>query len=321
MMNKILTKSVKKLSLISIVAAAIVVLATIFTAIFGVNTSATVSDNKTLTLKVSAFYYETKLDEIKTVCETEFDKQGVNALYCYDAAMSGDECELMFVFNKDTNLTATMTALETTFAADEYDSAFISLEQGNEVVTSAIPAVAIIRAAVAVLVLSIFAFIYVAIRHGLENGIVVGVSAFAACLLTTALVLLVRIPVTASVVYACAIAALMTTALLVFSLGKLRADETENSVEEKVVAAVAVRETLGFAIALAGALVLVGAIATWPVRWFALCALVALAVTVATVLFVAPAVQFVLLNKKAQEEAGRTKSGYVGAKKAEEKAE
>ena len=127
-----------------------------------------------------------------------------------------------------------------------------------------------------------------------------------------------RIPVTASVVYACALAALMTTSLVLFSLNKLRANESDASVEEKVVASVAVNETLVFTAVLGGALVLVGAIATWPVRWFALCALVALLSAAAVALFAAPALQFVLLDKKAKEEAGRTKSGYVGAKKAEE---
>lgn len=318
MMNKLVTKSTKKLGLVSIVMSAIVVLAALFTIIFGVNTAATVSDNQTLTVKISAFYYQTKLDDIKDVCETEFDNQNVNVLYSYDAIMTGDECEVMYVFDKDADLSAARTALEATFATEAYENAFISLEQGNEVVQSAIPTAAIVRAAIAVLVFAILAFIYVAIRHGLLNGIVAGGATFAATLMATAIVLLVRIPVTASVVYACALAALMTSALVLFSLNKLRANETDASVEEKVVSSVAVKETLGFTAALGVALVLVGAIATWPVRWFALCALVALVVAAAVALFFAPALQFVLLDKKAKEEAGRTKSGYVGAKKAEE---
>ncbi len=318
MMNKLVTKSTKKLGLVSIVMSAIVVLAALFTIIFGVNTAATISDNQTLTVKISAFYYQTKLDDIKDVCETEFDNQNVNVLYSYDAIMTGDECEVMYVFDKDADLSAVKTALETTFAGTDYESAFISLEQGNEVVQSAIPTVAIVRAAVAVLVFAILAFIYVAIRHGLLNGIVAGGAAFAATLVATAIVLLVRIPVTASVVYACALAALMAASLVLFSLNKFRANETDASVEEKVASSVAVKETLGFTVALGGALVLVGAIATWPVRWFAICALVALVVAAAVALFFAPALQFVLLDKKAKEGAGRTKSGYVGAKKAEE---
>ncbi len=318
MMNKLVAKSTKKLGLVAIVMSAIVALAALFTIIFGVNTAATIGDNQTLTVKMSAFYYQSKLDDVKDVCENEFDNQGLNVLYSYDSLMNGDECEVMYVFDKDADISAAKAALETTFATDAYDSAFISLEQGNEVVQSAVPAVAIVRAAVAVLVFAILAFIYVAIRHGLLNGIVAGGAAFAATLVATAIVLLVRIPVTASVVYACALAALMTTSLVLFSLNKLRANESDASVEEKVVASVAVNETLVFTAVLGGALVLVGAIATWPVRWFALCALVALLSAAAVALFAAPALQFVLLDKKAKEEAGRTKSGYVGAKKAEE---
>ena len=318
MMNNLLKKSVKKVGLLSIVMAAIVVLAAVLTIVFGVNTAATISDNKTLTVKMSSYYYnnETQREKIETACETAFE--GLNVEYQYKSLMSGDECEIMYVFDKDVDLIAAKTALVVAFSAAEYESAFLSVEQAQEVVKSAVPAVAIVRAAVAVLVFAILAFIYVAVRHGWQNGVVAAVAVLLSCILSAAVILLVRIPVTSSVIYACAVAPLLVTVFVLLGLNKLKADETDASVEEKVVSAIAQKETLGFTIGLGVALVLVGAIATWAVRWFALCALIALLVAAATALFAVPAMQLPLLEKKAREDASRSKSGYVGAKKTEE---
>jgi preprotein translocase subunit SecF len=319
MMTKLLTKTTKKLTLLCLVMTLLVALSVVFTAIFGINTAARISDQTTVNVKMSAVYYrdDTKREAVEKVCEDVFKAQKLNVWYVYNSQMSGDECELMYVFSEKANVAEAKVALEQAFAADAYDGAFISVETGKEVVKTVIAPVTLIRAAIAVVVFAIFAFIYTWITYGWSNAIVTVSSIVLSCLLTAALILLVRIPVTVSAVYVCVIAAMLAGVLVSFNINKIRADETDSSIEEKVIKAVAVKEIFATAILLGGALVLVGAIATWAVRRFALCALIGVLVSAAVALFVAPALQLPLLEKQAKADAERTKYGYVGAKKAE----
>ena len=319
MMTKLLTKTTKKLTLLCLVMTLIVALSVVFTAIFGINTAARISDQTTVNVKMSAVYYrdDTKREAVENLCEKTFKDHKLNVCYVYNSQMSGDECELMYVFDEKADVTAAKAALEKAFEADAYDGAFISVETGKETVKAVIAPVTIIRAAIAVVVFAILAFVYAWIRYGWTNAVVTVGSIALSCLLTAALILLVRIPVTVSAVYVCAIAAMLAGVLVSISVNKIRADETADSVEEKIVKAVAAKEILATAIVLGGALVLVGAIATWAVRWFALCALIGVVVSSAVALFVAPALQLPLLERQAKADAERTKYGYVGAKKAE----
>ncbi len=324
MMNKLLTKTTKKLTLLCLVMVVIVALATVFTAIFGVNTATRMNDQTTVTVKMSAFYYrdETKREAVEKVCENAF--KDLDVKYVYESQMSGDDCELMYVFDKDANVETAKEALKTAFAAKNqdgtlvYDGAFITVESAKETVQTVIAPATIVRTAVAVVAFAVLAFVYTWIRRGLWNAITTAAGIAATAIMTVALILLVRIPVTATVLYACVVAPLFAAVFAILGVNNLVADESADSVEEKIVNAVAVKETLATVAVLGGALVLVGAIATWAVRWFALCSLIGLLVSAAVVLFVVPALQLPLLDKQAKLAAERNKSGYVGAKKANE---
>ncbi len=316
MMNKLLTKTTKKLSLLCLVMVVIVALATVFTAIFGVNAATRMSDQTTVTVKMSAVYYrdESKREKVEEVCEDAF--KDLDVKYVYESQMSGDDCELMYVLDKDANVEEATKALKTAFADAAYDGAFIMIESAKETVQTVIAPATIVRAAVAVVAFAALAFAYTWIRRGLVHAITTVSGILLTAVVTVALILLVRIPVTASVLYACAVAPLLAAVFAILGVNKLVADETDAGVEEKVVNAVAEKETLATVAVLGGALVLVGAIATWAVRWFALCSLIGLLVSAAVTLFVVPALQLPLLDRQAKLAASRNKSGYVGAKKA-----
>lgn len=322
MMNKLLTKTTKKLTLLCLAMTLIVALAAVFTGVFGVNTAATIGDQTTVTVKMSAVYYrnESKREGVMEVCEKAFEDAKLDVLYVYNSEMTGDECELMYVFDADANaesVAQAKAALETKFADAQYDGAFLAVEQGKETIASAVPTVNIIRAAVAVVAFAALAFVYTWITHGLQNSIAAVLSVVLSCVMTAAIVLLVRIPVTSSILYVCVLAAMLTSALVMIGLNKLRGDESKDNLDEKVVRAIAVKETVVAVAVLGVALVLMGAIATWAVRWFALCGLIGLLVSAAMALFVMPAIQLPLLEKEAKADAERTKHGYVGAKKTE----
>lgn len=317
MMNKLLTKMTKKLPLLCLVMTLIVALTAIFTAVFGVNTAARISDQTTVTVKMSAVYYrsESKRESVESVCEQVFEDANLDVMYVYNSAMSGDECELMYVFAADANVADAVDALKTQFAGEAYDGAFLAVEQGKETVKSAVSAVSIIRAAIAVVAFAALVFVYTWIVHGLQNAFVAVATVLLTVVMTAATILLVRIPVTSSVIYVCALAAMLASTFVMVGLNKLRYDESQDELAEKVVRAVAAKEIVMTAAMLGVALVLVGALATWGVRYFALCSLIGLLVSVFVALFVAPAMQLPLLQKEAEAEAERSKSGYVGAKK------
>lgn len=324
MMNKLLTKTTKKLTLLCLVMVVIVALATVFTAIFGVNSAMRMDDQTTVTVKMSAVYYrdDIKREAVESVCEDAF--KDLDVKYVYASQMSGDDCELMYVFDKDANVETAKAALKTAFEAKNqdgtlvYDGAFITVESAKETVQAVIATATVVRAAIAVAVFAVLAFVYMWIRRGLVYAATTGAAIALSAVVTAAIILLARIPVTASALCVCAASALLAAVFAVLGVNNLVADETADSVEEKIVKAVAVKETLATVTVLGGALVLVGAVATWAVRWFAICSLIGLLVSAAVTLFVVPALQLPVLEKQAKLAAQRNKSGYVGAKKATE---
>ena len=150
-------------------------------------------------------------------------------------------------------------------------------------------------------------FVYVSVRYKLNMGVTATVSSLMAVLLTVALTALVRIPVTTSVAYAAAFAMLysMATGLVIFSRMRsaFKSDEyKEKSAEEAIASSVPAKGILVFAAACAVALVLVGAIATSAVRWFAVTAFAGLlAGTFSSLLFL-PAM-YLPLKKSADKKA------------------
>lgn len=320
MMNKLCQK-MKNVTLLSVIMAIVLALSIVITAIFGVNYAATVSDQNTLTVTMNRYVYDNRLDDVKAVCEKEFKKLSVE--YTYNGEMNGDECELVYVFDQATKLDDVKASLKKAVADKAKDNdewEFIEIATASERLQANIPVSYVARAAIAIAVFAVLAFIYVSLRYRLYMGVTVAVAILLSAVMTSAVVLLARIPVTASVLYTVVISSVLAAIFTVLTMNKIRSNTDELSAEEKVYASIPTKEIAAITAALGVSLVLVGAIATWSVRWFAICALVSLLVSALIGLVFVPAMYLPL--QKAADKAVRNKSGYIGAEsKTEEKTE
>ncbi len=267
-------------------------------------------NSQNLTVSVNQYVYSTDLEKVENECEKVLDQHGV--VYEMKGEMSGDVCEIVYVFNSDVNLDDAKAALETRFAeltkdGGEWEGSFLSVALNKESVTleGTLAEGVIVRGLIAAVVFVALVFAYVAIRYGLFMGIVSGVSTAVGALLTAALIVLTRIPVTASAIYVLAISGLLTAVMSVISLNKIR----ESKDEEMVFAN---NEIVTLTALMGAAIVLVGAVATPGVRWFALLALLALVASALVGLVFVPALyapfKKILDNKPVE-------GAYVGAEK------
>lgn len=310
----------------SIITVLVLLVSVALNVLLGVNNAITTDNCKTLTVTVDDYYFNNELEKVQDVCENVFAEKGVDYEYCYQGAMSGDS-ELVYVFEENVELKDVKAALEqavVTATADNgaLDGAFIYVTSGSEALTQSIPASYTWRAVGAVALFTVLAFLYTAIRYGINGGVLTAIATAVSAALATALVLLVRIPVTTSIFYVAATSAMLGVVFTLFTLNKVRAnlkseEWQEKTAEETVGGSIAKKEILATVVTLGVALVLVGAIATASVRWFAITALVGLAATTFVGLCFVPALYTALYNKALTRAAGKTASGYVGAKKAE----
>jgi hypothetical protein len=225
------------------------------------------------------------------------------------------------VFASNVDLTAAKAALEAkatalTAQGGALEGFDVTIGSNSEAAVGVLAQGYIWRGIVAGVVLVVLVFAYVAIRHGLYMGIVSAVSTALGTLLTAALAILTRIPVTASVTYVLAAGALLTAVTTVTSLNKIRANvakaEEGQTAEEVLGTSYATKEILTFT-ALAGvSLVIFGAVATEGVRWFAILALIALLVAAVVGLVYVPALY---LPFKEKLNAKPVEGAYVGAEK------
>lgn len=322
-------KKVDKLTLTSLIIAIVVAVAIVITAIFGVNYASTEKDSETLTVTISSYLYDTENNRsaVEDICEAEFNKQGVKAQYTQYGEMSGTEDEIVYVFEKGTALDKTVEALNKTFEAKTAENGAwygfdIVAHTASETVPVKIAPVNYILTAVAVAVFAIVAFIYVALRFRVFLGGLTAIAVAVSALATTAVILVTRFPFTYSVLSCITASALLTTVFVLLSFGKLRTAmraEAEKKADDKkpaetlVAESVAWKEILTLTVALAVAIVLVGAIATASTRWFALGALIALAVSTAISVFFVPAL-CVPMMVKADKNSLAKSTAYIGAK-------
>ena len=320
-MNKLCAK-MKNVTLLSVIMAIVLALSIVITAIFGVNYAATVSNQNTLTVTMNRFVYDNRLDDVKAVCEKEFEKLSVQ--YTYNGKMNGDECELVYVFDQTTKLDDVKASLKQAVAdkaAENGEWEFIEVATASEVLQTSIPVAYVVRAAVAVAVFAVLAFIYVALRYRLYMGVTTAIAVLLSGIMTAAIILLARIPVTSSAMYAVVISSVLAAIFTVLTMNKIRSNVEELPAEEKVYSSVATKEIAVLTATLGVSLVLIGAIATWPLRWFAVCSLVSLLVAALIGLVFVPAA-YLPLKKAEDKAAGRGKSGYIGAEsKTENKSE
>lgn len=317
-MNKIFSKTVKKTMLWSVILAIVLAASIVVCAIFGFNKNITLKDSKTLTVSSNDYQYNQalKAGTVKEECEALFGK--LDAEYSAVGEMSGAVNEIVFVFDKDVDLTAVEEALEAHFNSGKWEDADVSVSVSVEKASAVVAKGYILRAAIACVVFAILAFVYVALRYKLCAGIVTAVATLLGMLMTGSVIVLTRVCVTTSVAYVIAIAGFITAVMTLFTVNKLRANATaEGSEEDKVVYSIAWKEAVMIGAALAVAMLLVGILGRTAAAWFAASALIGIAVSLLISLVYAPALYLTVktaLDKKPARDA------YVGAKKTSTKA-
>ena len=265
------TKS-KKGMLLSVVTVIVLVAAFVVGILFGMNGNTAISDTQTVTVSVDRFIYKTpeKLADLEEICEAQFDglkfeqKKG---------EMSGNVCEIVYVFAEDADL----SKIDTTVLENNLNAKFNANDEGWEFGVSvntvdvqvSLAKGTILRGAIAVTVFAVLAFAYVAIRYmNWKTGLVAAIAVIAGAGLTLAIVTLVRIPATVSVVYAAAYAALFSAVATVLTFNK------KNT--EKIVSTIAVFTAIALVLVAVASVIAAGAISA--VTWFAVQAIVATAV-------------------------------------------
>lgn len=328
-MNKLLTKTVKKVNLMTVIMGIVLALSIVITAIFGINYAATADSGKTLTVTVNGYFYEENREEVETVCEDLFETAKLKVAYKQHGEMSGDESEILYVFDAsvtDKEMDGAEKALEAAFALKaekdtDWAGAFITVSAHEENLLVNIPLSYFLRALGGVALFTALAFVYVAIRRKLHMGVLTAICSFTAFLMTAAVICLTRIPFTTSSIYVIALSPLVATVLCLFTQSKIaakwKADE-QADVEEVATSSLATKETLA-TVAVGGvALLLVGVIATTSTTWFALTALVGLLTSAFVGWLFAPAAY--LPVKAIADKCAKKQADYVGAKKTSKKA-
>ena len=312
--NTKLQKLISKPLILAIVTAIVVLAGVIVAAFAGVNNATPMQESKQLTVTMDGFTFSSKLEEIQTACEKQFAESGVDYNYSKKSEMNGYEAELVYVFDKETDLTAVKTALTSALTSVE------SVTVTTVIPTGAIPTAYTVRTVIAAAVFCVLAFAYVAIRHKLSAALAVVISMAASAALTFAVCALTRIPVTFSVTYCVFFSMIVATVCTLFTFFKIfAAAKTESgkqmTAQEITNNSLAVKEIAIFAIMTAIALVLVGAIAQCNVMWFALSALIALVCATFSALVLAPAAYIPLKTNADKKAAERARYDYKLPKK------
>ena len=233
--------------------------------------------------------------------------------------MSGDESEIVYVFDADVDVASIKTALETVFATKTAEGgawagSFVNVSTSVETANTVLAKHYVLRTAIAGVVFAVLAFAYVSVRYGLNKGIATAIATVLGMLMTASVIVLTRVSVTASVAYVISLAGILTAVMTLLTMNKFRANE--KNAENDAVSCIAVKEVLAFAIVLGVAVLLVGIFGKTAGLWFAVSALIGVVVSTAISLLYAPAVYVALKDCC----ACKSKSDYVGAKKTSTKA-
>ena len=277
--------TVKKGSFWSVLIVIVLVAAAVVLALVGSNKSATMKDVNTLTVSMNRYVYTNKLDVVEDECEKAFGD--IKVAYEMKGDMSGDNCEIVYVVDADVDLSSVKETLKASLTAKtqtgaELEGAFIDVATGSEVVLAAAAKGTALRTVIALNVFAVLAFAYVAIRYNVGAGIVTAIVAEFGAALTAAVIVLTRIPITASFVYVCAVGMIVSVVFALLNLAKMKSVNSEDA--EEVVSNGADKEINLFSVfAIAALLVIaivaiIGAGVGSTVQWFAVMSIVAMVV-------------------------------------------
>ncbi|MBQ9117620.1 MAG: hypothetical protein IJY11_00255 [Clostridia bacterium] len=296
MKNNPVEKTVGKWKLWTAIVAVIMVVGIVIAAVFGFNTHVDLQSVKTVTVDYSDIYVE-KVEDLEETCENSFDKSDVTPLKKTVSVKSN--AEIIYYFDVDADLTEAVETLKEDIATAT-SSTLVKVSVHTEEFQQGLSEDYILRAAIAVGVFAVAAFVYVALRYKLSMGITLAASILAAAGMTVALVAIIRIPVAASFAYAVAFAVLVTAVMSIMTFNRLRDNakdkdkQKDMTAQEKTVAAVPTKQILTLAVALTLAVGVLGAIVA-VARWFAVTAFIGIVASVASAWIFAPAL-FALLD-------------------------
>ncbi len=322
-MSKILTKMVKKTTILSAVFSAIIAIAIALAIVFGVkgygvfNKSAVLDDANTLTVNVSQYEYLTNVEAVEDVCEDVFGD--LKYSYKMMGEMTGDESEIVYVFKSSVDLTQVEADLDAKFAEVTKEGAalggaFIKVSTNSEKTVEVLAKNYALRGVIAAIVMVAAVYIYAAIRFGIGKGVLAAIGTFVSMALTAAVIICTRIPATTSVSYVMAMTGMLGAVISMLALNKIKVTEkaeNEMAADELVVSALATKEVAPISVIVTAALVVLAAISPVSVAWFALSAFVGVVMATVVGLVFVPSM-YIPMKKKSD---GQPKPGYVGAKK------
>ena len=321
-------KTSPKWILWSIISAVLVLVSIIVMAVAGANKSVEMKSSSTLTVSVtlSNTFYEDQKENFEQVAEKAIADAKLEAIDSYAADKSLQLHELVYVFEKDTDLTAVKDSLQLAYdAMDKQAGCTISVMANNNEMLETVAggdSKYLVSAGIACVVAAVFAFAYVAIRFNLWNGIVTFVAAIASAALTSAVILLARIPVAASTVYTIMISMLLAIVVSVLFAAKNSKAEKDNGA---LTDAEALSETVpvcdavklgGMMAIVAIAVGVIGAFTTVNFVWFAVATLVGVIAAMYASIILAPSVFLALRGVFANLQAARSRYDYKKGKKA-----
>ena len=319
-----LKNSVKKGTLWSVIVVIVIAVGIVLGAIFGLNASDSLKDAKTLTVTMNTYAYNNQLEAVEDECEKAIGS--LNVKYEVKSQMSGDDCEIVYVFASDVDLTNVESDLKNAFetlTADggALEGSFINVSAASEKVQATLAKNYVLRVTIAVVVISALAFAYVAIRHSLGMGITAAASAIVGAGVTFAIGVFTRIPAATSYSYVVALGALVSLVASVLTLNKVRANlNAEEPADETVAKSIPVAEIAWLAILVSAAMLVVGVVsiigagAFTAVAWFAIASIIAMAVAAFVGIIYTPAL-YCLLRNSVDKNLGSDASAYVGAQK------
>jgi hypothetical protein len=337
MMNKLLTKTIGKWKLWTIITAIVLALGLILGCVFGANLTPTSDSTKNLVVHLESRATESVVEKIEYICQDAIGDLGLNTEYEYKGEIAGGlETDFIYVFNKgvsEKKMAQLETAVEDAIAAEREEAesvlktvlVYVKVEDAQ--VSANLSKGYIWRAVLTGVVAILFVFIYSTIRHKWHLGGAVTLAALLTGLLQTALVMACRIPVEGSYagvfVVGIVLGAVLANAFACAVKAAFKAEENAGkSVQEIVLAAIPCKEILLAGAALLAATILMGAIAVSVVCWAMLAAIVGVISALFVSLILLPAVYVPVREKVNAVMANRARYDYKkGGKKKAEQAE
>jgi len=200
-------KTVGKCKLWTILGVLVIAAGILIGAVFGFHADPTLSNVKTISVKLEAYDNEARTEAVRNICESELDKAGLKDTYTFKGEVSGLGNEVVYVFSENTDaskLETAQTAIQNSLdAAAEADGnvlkgAFFYVSLHEEKVETVLSSGYLWRGALAAAVILVIEFVYIAVRYKLNMGATAAATSLLSVLLTLAIVALARLPPTRS---------------------------------------------------------------------------------------------------------------------------